>query len=159
MVTLKSAQELFHLSEGANAREYNAYSFMNLTAYAKPEAIRLVPAVVHRDGTARLQIVSPGTNPFAYCILQAMGRRMGVEVAVNTSLNVGSPIVQTVNQALGALQRSRGMSALILIAEGQAYMAWHAIEGPVKDAGRSILKLHSEWLEASSRIDMKLTLP
>jgi carbamoyltransferase len=159
MVTLKAAQELFHLSEGANARDYNAYSFMNLTAYAKPAAIRLIPAVIHRDGTARLQIVSPGTNPFAYSILEAMGRRLGVEVAVNTSLNVGSPIVQSVNQALGALQRSRGMSGLILISEGQAYMAWHAIEGPIKDAGRSILKLHSEWIEASSNVEAKLTLP
>lgn len=150
MVTLRAAQELFHLSEGASARRYNAYSYMTLTAYAKPQAFRVVPAVVHRDGTARLQIVNPSTNPVAHDILLAMGRHLGVEVAVNTSLNVGSPIVQTVDQALIALQRSRGMSGLILIAEGHAYLAWHALEGSVKDGGRSIRKWYDQWRERSS---------
>src|SRR5204863_6670831 len=102
---------------------YSAYDFMTLTARAKPEALRLVPAVIHRDGTARLQIVRPNVDPLAYNILQAMGRRLGVEVSVNTSLNVGSPIVQTVKQALIALQRSRGMTGLIVIAEGRASVA------------------------------------
>ena len=77
-----------------------------------------------------------------------MGRRLGVEAAVNTSLNVASPIVQTVKQALGALQRSRGMTGLIVIAGAAAFAAWHAVDGPVKDNGKTLRRLHSEWLES-----------
>jgi carbamoyltransferase len=145
MVTRKAALELFNLSDGASTGDYSAYSFMTLTAFAKPEAFRLVPAVIHRDGTARLQIVRPDVDPFAYAILQAMGRRLGVEVAVNTSLNVASPIVQTVKQGIVALQRSRGLTGLILVANDRAYLAWHAVEGPVKDSGRTIRNLFAEW--------------
>jgi carbamoyltransferase len=153
MATMKAAHDLFYLSDGARARDYNAYNFMTLTVRARPEAFRLVPAVIHRDGTARLQIVRSAVDPFVYDILLAMGRRLGVEVAVNTSLNVGSPIVQTVKQALGALQRSRGMSGLIVVAEDRSYLAWHAVEGPVKDAGRAIRALYADWLAVSSQLE------
>ena len=44
---------------------------------------------------------------------------------MNTSLNVGSPIVQTPAQALGALSRAKGMDGLIMVgADGRAFAVW-----------------------------------
>jgi carbamoyltransferase len=127
MVTLAAARRFFELSAGAADDEFNAYNYMVLTAAAKPEAHERIPAVVHRDGTARLQIVRKEHDPFTYAYLKAMGRHLGVEVSVNTSLNVGSPIVQTPVQALTALARAKALSGLILIADaGQAWFARQA---------------------------------
>jgi carbamoyltransferase len=96
----------------------------------------MIPAVVHKDGTARVQIVRQEHDPFTFAYLRAMGRRLGVEVSVNTSLNVGSPIVQTPGQALGALKRAKAMSGLEMIAaNGQAWFVWPA-GAPCPDAVR-----------------------
>src|SRR5262249_19630338 len=128
MATLAAAQHYFELSAGAADDQYNAYNYMVLTAPARPEAFLKIPAVVHKDGTARVQIVREEHDPFSYAYLKAIGRRLGVEVSVNTSLNVGSPIVQTPAQALGALQRAKALSGLVMIAaDGQTWFAWHTV--------------------------------
>jgi carbamoyltransferase len=127
MATLAAAQRFFELSPGADDDDYNAYNYMVLTTRALPEAHVKIPAVVHKDGTARVQLVREEHDPFTFAYLRAMGRRLGVEVSVNTSLNVGSPIVQTAVQALGALKRAKAMSGLVMIADdGQAWFAWPA---------------------------------
>ena len=119
---------------------------MVLAARARPEAHALIPAVIHKDGTGRVQIVRPDVDPFTHAYLKAMGRRVGVEVSVNTSLNVGSPIAQSPQQALTALKRSRGMHGLLLIAaEGDAVLAWHCVESPPKDAGRTTQQWVHSW--------------
>ena len=128
MATLAAARHFFELSAGGADDRYNAYRYMVLTARARPDAYFKIPAVVHKDGTARVQIVREEDDPFTYAYLKAMGRRLGVEVSVNTSLNVGSPIVQTPSQALEALKRAKALSGLVMIADdGQAWFAWHAI--------------------------------
>jgi carbamoyltransferase len=127
MATLAAAQHFFELSAGCADDHYNAYNYMVLTARARPEAYAKIPAVVHKDGTGRVQIVREEHDPFTFAYLKAMGRRVGVEVSVNTSLNVGSPIVQTPAQALVALKRARALSGLVMIAaDGQAWFAWPA---------------------------------
>lgn len=146
MLTLEEAKRLYDLSDGASDNNYNAYNYMVLTVKAKPEAYGLVPAVIHRDGTSRIQIVREETDPFSYAILKAMGRRLGVEVAVNTSLNVGTPIVQTPEQAINALHRSRGMTGLLLVgSNGKVHLVWHNISKPPKDAGYQLKKWIQEW--------------
>jgi len=145
MLTLEAAQQFFELSSGAATANYNAYHYMVLTARAKPAAYHAIPAVIHHDGTGRLQIISPEHHPFTYRYLKALGHHLGVEVSVNTSLNVGSPIVQTPLQALTALQRSKGLSGLLFISEQEeAFLAWHNITAPPKDAGAQL----RGWLEA-----------
>ena len=42
---------------GAADSDYNAYNYMVLTAHAKPRARDKIPAVIHADGTGRIQIV------------------------------------------------------------------------------------------------------
>jgi carbamoyltransferase len=144
MATSAAAHRWFELSPGASDDDYNAYNYMVLTAPARPESRSVIPAVVHQDGTSRVQIVRRETDPLTYAYLKAMGRRAGVEVSVNTSLNVGSPIVQTPRQALETLRRSRGMDGLVMIGvEGDAFLAWHNVQMPPKDPRR----LH-RWLRA-----------
>src|SRR5580704_7747293 len=110
---------------------------MVLTARARPEASARIPAVVHKDGTSRVQIVREETDPFTFAVLQAMGRRVGAEVSINTSLNVGSPMAQTPLQALEVLRRARALSGVILIAaDGDTWIAWHKVVSGSKDGGR-----------------------
>lgn len=145
MCTRAAAEALFELSPGASDDDHDAYRYMVLTAPARPAARARVPAVVHEDGTARLQIVDE-RDPFTHAYLVAMGRRAGVEVSVNTSLNVGSPIVQTPAQALAALHRSRGMDGILFIAAGgEAHLAWHASTAGAKDGGRRLRALVHAW--------------
>ena len=146
MATLEAAKKWFELSAGAEADEFNAYNYMVLTSRAKPEAKDVIPAVIHFDGTCRVQIVREHADPFIHAYLKAMGRRVGAEVSVNTSLNVGAPIAQTPTQALETLKKSKGMHALFMIAEsGELYVAWHHVESEPKDAGRTLLAWMEQW--------------
>ncbi len=130
---------------------------MVLTARAKPGSLALVPAVVHRDGTSRIQVVREETDRFSYALLKAMGRRLGVEAAVNTSLNVGTPIVQTPAQAIRTLHRSRGLTGLLLIDNGgTAFLVWHAVEKAPKDAGRRLLQWINEW-QGTQQEEMRIS--
>jgi carbamoyltransferase len=143
MLTLEAAQEFFELSEGASDADYNAYNYMVLTAHAKPAARQRIPAVIHADGTGRLQIVRAATDPLTYAYLKALGRRIGVECAVNTSFNVAGPIAQTPQQALDTLRRSKGLDAVLMFsAEGPVFAALH------KGSGGSGGERFKRWLEA-----------
>jgi carbamoyltransferase len=60
-----------------------------------------VPAVVHVDGTARIQSVDEAAEPLLARMLQDFERRTGLPVVVNTSLNTaGRPMVDTPFDAL-----------------------------------------------------------
>jgi len=64
----------------------------------------LVPAVVHVDGTGRVQTVTREVNGPYYELVRAFGDRTGVPILLNTSLNVmGEPIVETPEDALWCL--------------------------------------------------------
>jgi carbamoyltransferase len=134
MATLEAANEYFELLEGASDAGYNAYNYMVLTAQSKPRAREKIPAVIHADGTGRIQIVRPEDDPLTYAYLKALGRRIGVEISVNTSFNVAGPIAQTPRQAIDTLRRSRGLDVVLLVADdGAVTAAWH---GGTRDSGR-----------------------
>src|SRR5919201_1138175 len=60
-----------------------------------------IPAVIHVDGTARIQTVDPEEEPLVARMLQAFERRTGLPVVVNTSLNTaGRPMVDDPRDAL-----------------------------------------------------------
>jgi carbamoyltransferase len=142
MATLDAAQEYFDLLEGAADADYNAYNYMVLTAQSKPPARVKIPAVIHADGTGRIQIVRAEDDPLTYAYLKALGRHIGVEMSVNTSFNVAGPIAQTPGQAIDTLRRSRGLDVVLLVADdGAVYAAWHAED---RDSGR-FTGWFSEW--------------
>jgi carbamoyltransferase len=60
-----------------------------------------IPAVVHVDGTARVQTVHAETEPLVAELLAEFERRTGLPVVVNTSLNTaGRPMVDTPREAM-----------------------------------------------------------
>jgi carbamoyltransferase len=66
---------------------------------------KLLPAVTHVDGTARVQIVTPECGPF-YQLLLAFAEISGHPVLLNTSFNVrGEPIVETPDDAIKTFLR------------------------------------------------------
>ena len=142
MATLEAAQEYFELLEGASDGDYNAYNYMVLTAHSKPHAREKIPAVIHADGTGRIQIVRAEDDPLTYAYLKALGRRIGVEISVNTSFNVAGPIAQTPQQAIDTLRRSKGLDVVLLVAnDGTVTAAWHGNE---RDSGR-FTAWFSQW--------------
>jgi carbamoyltransferase len=141
MATLEAAQEYFELLPGASDADYNAYNYMVLTAQSKPHARDKIPAVIHADGTGRIQIVRAEDDPLTHAYLKALGRHIGVEVSVNTSFNVAGPIAQTPQQAIDTLRRSKGLDVVLLVAaDGAVFAAWH---GGGRDSGR-----FTGWLAA-----------
>jgi carbamoyltransferase len=144
MATLAAAKEYFDLLEGASDADYNAYNYMVLTARSKPHARAKIPAVIHADGTGRIQIVREQDDALTYAYLKALGRHIGVELSVNTSFNVAGPIAQTPRQAIDTLRRSRGLDVVLLVADdGLVTAAWH---GGARDSGR-FTGWFSQWNE------------
>lgn len=89
--------------------------FMLGTFRAKPIARKQAPAVVHDDGTSRIQIVDPKTYQGRYAaILAAFYKKTGVPILLNTSFNLkGEPIVNTPGDAIHTFLRS-GLDILVL---------------------------------------------
>ena len=66
-----------------------------------------IPAVTHIDYSARIQTVSPDTNPNYYDLIEEFERLTGCAVLVNTSFNVrGEPIVCTPADAYRCFMRT-----------------------------------------------------
>jgi carbamoyltransferase len=66
-----------------------------------PEWRSRIPAVVHADGTARIQTVDRSAEPLVARMLDGFERRSGLPVVVNTSLNTaGRPMVDDPRDAL-----------------------------------------------------------
>ena len=67
---------------------------MILSYWATKRGAAEIPAVVHVDGSCRVQTVEPGTNPRYYELIDQFGKLTGVPVVMNTSFNLkGDPIV------------------------------------------------------------------
>ncbi len=81
--------------------------FMLRVCDFKEEKKASVPAVVHVDGTGRVQTVTSGANGRFYELVRKFGEATGTPVVLNTSFNVmGEPIVETPEDALACLLAS-----------------------------------------------------
>ncbi|MFJ4618063.1 carbamoyltransferase [Streptomyces sp. NPDC088812] len=75
--------------------------YMLIVAPVRPEKQAHVPAIVHVDGTARVQTVTAADNGAYHELIAHFHRLTGVPVVLNTSFNDnGQPIVETPRQAL-----------------------------------------------------------
>jgi carbamoyltransferase len=102
--------------------------FMLKVARAKPTCRELAPAIVHVDGTARVQTVPENGDPVLVDMLRAFRRLTGVGVLINTSFNRrGEPIVES---PLDAVDAFLGMGLDGLYLDGDFY--W-----PVRSASPS----------------------
>ncbi|MGW7584450.1 carbamoyltransferase family protein [Kitasatospora sp. NPDC054768] len=88
--------------------------FMSMASPVTEVAHERIPAVVHANGTARVQTLAPRDNPLLAGILAAFAEITGVPVLINTSLNVkGKPMCGTPEMALDCLAES-GLDALLV---------------------------------------------
>lgn len=87
--------------------------YMSFTLPWKSAMLDIVPAVVHEDGTGRLQTINERDNFWLSELLTEFEILSGVPVLLNTSFNVmGKPIVNTLEDALVVLFTS-GLDAIL----------------------------------------------
>ncbi|WP_028479086.1 carbamoyltransferase C-terminal domain-containing protein [Nocardia sp. CNY236] len=106
-VTLTAtASDYFTLSQPA--------PYMSIASPVTDRAREQIPAIVHVNGTARVQTLSEGQNPFLAEVITQFAKITGVPVLINTSLNIkGKPICGTPDMALDCLLAS-GLDAMML---------------------------------------------
>ncbi len=94
--------------------DYQFSPYMERALRFRPERRPEVPAVVHADGTGRLQSVRRDLNPRFHALVTAFRDLTGVPLVLNTSLNrMGKPMVHTVEDAL-ALFLTSGIDLLVI---------------------------------------------
>lgn len=87
---------------------------MTIVAYAKETANELAPAIVHVDGTARIQTITNEDNPRLHKLLTTFGKYTGVPILLNTSFNDNNePIVENPYDAIRTFLRTE-MDVLVL---------------------------------------------
>ena len=78
-----------------------AFPYMAFTVDTASDKQERMAAIVHVDGTARLQTVRSSDNELYYALIHAYAVRTGTPVIMNTSFNLkGQPIVETPRDAL-----------------------------------------------------------
>jgi len=105
-VLAEAAGEYFHM---------NAPSpYMLLAPRVREEKKAVIPAVIHEDGTARVQTVVEEHNPRFYRLIRAFRDLTGVPIVINTSFNRrGEPLVCSPDEAIAVFQSTQ-MDALVL---------------------------------------------
>lgn len=82
--------------------------FMLNNFYIKKDKEKYVQAVVHLDGTARVQTINEVDNAKLYKVLVDMKNKIGIPIMGNTSLNDrGEPIISTIDEAFNFALRKR----------------------------------------------------
>lgn len=74
--------------------------YMSFVIPFKENVKHLVPAVVHLDGTGRLQTVTDSDNPWYYHFIKMVKHKTNVPMILNTSFNDREPIVETPEHAI-----------------------------------------------------------
>jgi carbamoyltransferase len=79
--------------------------WMSFCPKVRDEYKDIMPAIVHIDGTARVQTITREQNEFLYDVLTQFKHMTGVGVLLNTSFNVdGKPILSTLADAFRVLE-------------------------------------------------------
>jgi carbamoyltransferase len=107
-VMAERADEWFEIGAHSTSHE-----FMLFACPVKAEQRDRIPAVVHHDGSARLQLVRRESNPQFHELISCFFARTGVPLVVNTSFNDSEPIVCTPADAIVTFRKS-GIDALFM---------------------------------------------
>jgi carbamoyltransferase len=116
--------------------------FMTFAPKVKENIKKVLPAIVHNDGTCRIQTLDKNDNEILYDILREIGEKTDYPVLMNSSLNVaGEPIVDTPEDAIKTFKKC---DANVLYINGARYeKIWFIIMGIV-----NIFQLFSDWQDA-----------
>ena len=133
IVRLERAHEIFECGK--------ELPFMLLTQHVRPEWRDRIPAIVHVDGTARVQTVRQEHNPRLYRLLEEFESITGVPVLLNTSFNIkGEPIVETPADAIKCFLGT-GMDYLVLHDTLLAKKPLHRVLSPMARAYSEVSSL------------------
>lgn len=80
--------------------------FMLLSYPTLPAIRKKIPAAIHVDGSTRPQILATETNPVFHQLLHRFTIQTGIPALLNTSFNVGEPIVATPAHAIRTFMTS-----------------------------------------------------
>lgn len=80
--------------------------YMSFAIPFKEEMRSKVPAVVHHDGTGRLQTVTENNNKWYYNFIKKFHTKTGVPILLNTSFNDREPIVETPEHAINCFLKT-----------------------------------------------------
>jgi carbamoyltransferase len=109
-VQAERASEFFDLHDAGQL----VYPFMVATAQVRVAQRDRVAAVVHVDGSARVQTVAQGDNPVMWRVIEQFRRLTGLPVVLNTSFNgADEPIVCTPEDAVRTFLAC-GLDALVI---------------------------------------------
>ena len=87
--------------------------FMTEVYPVKEDKKKLIPAVVHVDGTGRIQTVKEENNLKFYKLISEFHKITGVPILLNTSFNENEPIVNNPQEAINCFLRTK-MDVLVL---------------------------------------------
>ncbi|MCH7990143.1 MAG: carbamoyl transferase [Planctomycetes bacterium] len=108
------APSVLHEAGAEYFENYADSPFMTETFPAKEVIATRAPAVVHVDGTSRLQSVHRETNPLYAELISAVEKQTGIPVVLNTSFNAyNDPIACEPYQALRTLFAT-GLDSLVI---------------------------------------------
>jgi carbamoyltransferase len=94
--------------------DFQASPYMERTLRFRAEKRGQVPAVVHVDGTGRLQTVTAEANPRFRALIEAFHALTGVPIVLNTSFNImGKPILHAAEDAL-MMFYTTGLDAVVI---------------------------------------------
>ncbi len=94
--------------------DFKPSPFMILTFWTRPEQAAKIPAVVHVDGSSRVQSVTREQNPPYYDMIEHFGQLTGIPVVLNTSFNLkDEPIVCSPRDAIRTFYTS-GLDYLVI---------------------------------------------
>jgi len=107
-VLAERANEWFDIGSHLASHEY-----MLFACPAKAGRHERIPAVLHHDGTARVQLVRREANPRFHELISRFFDRTGVPLVLNTSFNDSEPIVCTPAHAIATFCKA-GIDALFM---------------------------------------------
>jgi len=81
--------------------------YMSFAIAVKEDKQKFVPAILHKDKTARLQTVTKEDNGYYYDLINEFYKKTGVPIILNTSFNDREPIVETPNHAIDCFLKTQ----------------------------------------------------
>jgi carbamoyltransferase len=93
--------------EWFDLRGMSSSPHMMYAVNCQPGIEHKIPAIIHVDGTCRIQTVKREENPHYYDVIKAFKDQTGVPIIFNTSFNLGGePLVETLEDALWTLSQT-----------------------------------------------------
>ncbi len=106
VVTVEDQKKFFELEAPS--------PYMLIATQLQTQFREFLPAIMHIDGSSRVQSISHQKEPFVHSLLRSFEALTGYPILINTSFNVsGDPIVETPGDAIATYLKS-GIDCLVI---------------------------------------------